>query len=91
MHKFLNNCVSGKTIEDVRKQRIFKLADTEAAIKKFVDLSTFFGANILNEKNVTLIELKKKRALFNKPLQVGCAILDLAKCRIVDFHYRINL
>jgi hypothetical protein len=90
LHKLLNNAVFGKSMENVRNHRDIKLMDTEATITKYVSRPEFMSRTIINEEtDLTMIELKKTKIRFNKPLQVGAAILDISKCIIVNFHYNV--
>ena len=36
-----------------------------------------------------LIETYKERIVYDKPVYVGCAILDLSKLKMLEFHYNV--
>jgi len=77
-------------MEDVTKRCHFKLLDSECSILKQIRQPTFICRIIINEEtNLTLIEARQTRVQFDKPMQVGTSILDLAKCVILDFHYGV--
>lgn len=85
----MNLACFGKTMENVRNCWNFHVADNEHVMEKLVNHPDFIGQNIINEKNnLALIEHKKSLIEFDKPLQVGAAILDISKCVIIDSHYR---
>ena len=86
----MNNAVFGKSMENVRNRRIFKMINSERLITKYVNRPEFTSCILINEAtNLTLVELKQKKIKFDKPLQVGAAILDISKCVMVDFHYQV--
>ncbi len=36
-----------------------------------------------------LIETYKTKIVYNKPVYIGCAVLDLSKLHMMDFHYNV--
>ena len=72
--KLMNNAVLGKTMENVRKHRKFKLVTTERTTK-------FFTENLLE------IEMRKNQIVMNKPVYLGLSILDLSKTIMYEFWY----
>jgi hypothetical protein len=54
--------------------------------KNLIASLTFQNRTIFNE-NLMAIELSKKKLIFNKPMYIGMAILDIAKICVYDFHY----
>ena len=85
--KLMNNAVFGKTMENLRKRQTIELVCDE---KKFLKLvakpnyghSTKFAENLLG------VHMKKTKIMFNKPVYVGQAILDISKTCMYDFHYK---
>ena len=81
----MNNSVFGKTMEDVRNRENMHLTiDRDNAIKWFSKIE-FKHANFVD--GLYLIQTHKTATLYDKPVYVGCAILDLSKERMLDFHY----
>ena len=85
LFKLMNNSVFGKTMEDVRNRENMELTiDRDKAIKWFsrVDFkrSTFIDG-------LCLIQTHKTETVYDKPVYVGCAILDISKLKMMDFHY----
>ena len=83
--KLMNNAVFGKTMENVRNRMNLHLTtDHENAIKWFSRVD--FKQNT-HAQGLYLIETHKTRIVYDKPVYVGCAILDLSKLHMLDFHY----
>ncbi len=36
-----------------------------------------------------MIETNKTRIVYDKPVYVGCCILDISKIKMMDFHYNV--
>ena len=69
-YKMMNLQVFGKTMENVRKWRNFVLSDDEAVIGKYVNRPEFKSRTIINEEtDLTLMELRKTKIKFDRPLQ----------------------
>ncbi len=72
-------------MEDVRNRENMRLTiDRENAIKWFSKLE-FKGTNFID--GLYLIQTHKTATVYDKPVFVGCSILDLSKLRMLDFHY----
>lgn len=85
-YKLMNNSVFGKTMENVRNRIDGKLCNTEEKKKKRVNDIRFKSFHIYDE-NLAFVELRKKKVILDKPIYAGCAILDLSKVLMYDFHY----
>ncbi|XP_074028313.1 uncharacterized protein [Leptinotarsa decemlineata] len=89
LFKLMNNAVFGRTMEDIRKRVNIKLPIKWAGrygAEAYISKPEFKYYMIFNE-NLVAVELRKLQVYLNKPIQVGQAILDLAKTTINDFHY----
>ncbi len=42
-----------------------------------------------NAQGLYLIETHKTKIVYDKPVYVGCAVLDLSKLHMMDFHYNV--
>ena len=85
LFKLLNNSVFGKTCENVRNRENMHLTiDATNAVKWFSKLE-FKSATYID--GLYLISTHKTSVVYDKPMYVGCAILDISKVRMMDFHY----
>jgi hypothetical protein len=72
-------------MEDVMNRMDMRLAiDPDNAIKWF-STPQFKNANFID--GLYLIQTHKTEVLYDKPVYVGCSILDVSKVRMMDFHY----
>ena len=85
-YKLMNNSVYGKTCENLRKRADIKLVNDEATLKRMTSRPTFIGSKVFSD-NLVAVHRVKQRLLLNKPSYVGCAVLDLSKTLMYDFHY----
>ena len=75
----------GKSCEDVRnRENVHLTVDPKNAVKWFSKLE-FKRANYVD--GLYLIQTHKIQILYDKPMYIGCRILDLSKARMLDFHY----
>ena len=82
----------GKTMENVRKRIVYEPVTTSQRLVKLVAKPTFKRGTLLCDEegqdiSVVGVELYKSCIRLNKPIHTGCAILDLSKMLILDFHY----
>src|SRR5207253_3654947 len=82
----MNNSVFGKTMENVRKRKNFRLICDENKLEKYISKPTFRSGVIFNENLVGVHYVQEKLKL-NKPIYVGFSILDISKTLMYDFHY----
>ena len=82
----MNNSVFGKTMENIRKQRDFKLVTTEEQRSKLVSEPNYHTTKYFRE-NLLEIEMKKTKMTMNKPLYLGMTILDISKTLMYKFWY----
>ncbi|KAJ8977854.1 hypothetical protein NQ317_018691 [Molorchus minor] len=84
IHKFF-----GKSMQNVRKHRIVKLVNKwegRYGAKNLIASPNFESRSIFSD-TLMAIEMKKSRIVFDKPLYVGMAILDISKTCVYEFHY----
>ena len=85
--KLMNNAVFGKTMENLRKRKTVELVCDENRFLKLVAKSSYDHATRF-EENIVGVHMKRTSIMFNKPVYVGQAILDISKTCMYDFHYR---
>ena len=92
LYKLKNNAVFGKTMENVRNRIDFKLFTSEECRKKTKAISSYCYKDdfAFNDHLVGVLSAKKNIKL-NKPLAVGCAVLDLSKRHMYNFHYNVMM
>jgi hypothetical protein len=85
--KLMNNAVFGKTMQIVRSQMNLHLTtDRKNAIKWF---SKCNFKNNTYANGLNLIETHREQIVYDKPVYIGCAILDLSKLKMLEFHYKV--
>ncbi len=82
--KLMNNSVFGKTMENVRNRMNLHLTtDHENAVKWF---SKPEFKNNTHAQGLYLIETYKTKIVYDKPVYVGCIVLDLSKLHLLLIH-----
>ena len=86
-YKFKSNSLFGKTMENVRKHKEYKLINDAhrldiLAIRPLID-----SFDIISEDLIGLAMLKEK-CILNKPVYVGQAVLDLSKLIMYKLYYK---
>ena len=84
--KLMNNSVFCKKMENILKHRDIKLVTKRELYPKTV-MKPNFKSGILFGENLMGCEMGKTKALMNKPVYLGQAILDLSKVIMYEFHY----
>jgi len=84
-YKLMNNSCYGKTMENVLQYEQFDIIESEKIFKNRVDKDGFKSAILLN--GLYFINSARENIIFNKPIYIGCAILDLSKTYMLNFHY----
>ena len=80
----MNNTVSGKTMENVRKHRDIKLVTTDGRINHLVSEPNYHATKYFSE-NLLVIEMKKTKVKMNKPVYLCMSLLDINKTLIYEF------
>ena len=81
--KLMNNSVFGKTMENVRNDRVIKLFTTNAKRRKHVSEPNFMTSKCFS-KDLMAIEM---RISLNKSVYLGQAIVDISKTLMYEFYY----
>ena len=84
--KLMNNSVSGKTMENLRKRSNIQLVTNPEKMERLAARPTYISHKIFHE-NLVAVHSKKTKLLLNKPSYVGMCILELSKTLMYDFHY----
>ena len=91
-YKLLCNSLYGKSLEDVKNRRSIAVANDSVeyrkSVRKGVYKKTLFWGD--DEENTILAtESVNAIVVLNKPMFIGCKILDMAKWYMYRFHYEV--
>ena len=84
--KLMNNAVFGKTMENVRKHKDFKLITTDKRRNQLVTEPNYYAIKCFSE-NLLATEMKKTKVKMNKPISLGLSILEISKILMYEFCY----
>ena len=82
--QFLNYAVYGKTMESMRKRIKIRITANEKDFIKYASRPTYIGHKKFG-KNLVVIHEKKELLTLNKPIYVGCTVLELSKLTMYKF------
>ena len=86
LFKLLDSAVYGKAMENMRKRMKVRVASNEKDFVKYASRPTYINHNIYGKKFVVIHERKQLLTL-NKPIYVGCVVLELSKLAMYEFYY----
>ena len=86
--KILVNSFYGSTLTDKTKFRDIRICTTKRQALKFTKLPNFQSYKIINE-NLIVIELSKKKCIFDSPILIGAEVLFNSKCNLYNYMYNI--
>ena len=90
-YKNSSNSTFGKQIENPEKYRDFHIVTDENKAKNLASKCTFKEAHILDEdNNIVLHEMRRGQVLYDKPISVGFAILDISKLILYKLLHRLK-
>ena len=78
--------VYGKTMENVRKQRIIKIVNNNKKRNKLVSEPNYHTTKYFSE-SLLAIEMKKTSVKMNKPIYFGLSILSISKTFMYKYWY----
>ena len=85
-YKLANNAIYGRTLMNKRDHNKFILCTNKKQGTRVASKPNFKNFNIIS-KNLTLATLAPEHVCLDTPISAGCAILDLSKLRMFQFHY----
>lgn len=86
LYKLLTNALFGKTIERADKRTKVRLVSDSRKFEKLAGKPTFTSSKGIH-KDLALVNMKYAQLTLSKPSYIGCAVLDLAKLKMYEFHY----
>ena len=84
--KLMINSVYGKTMENFKKRMNVRLVNNEKSFLKNTSRPTYIDYKKFG-KDYAAIHETKPILILNKPIYIGCTVLDLSKWKMYDFHY----
>ena len=85
-YKLRNNAIYGKSMENVRKRRDFRLINNLDSLIRLSSNPLYVQHKIIDESLVAL-ELYKSKVTLNKLLYVGQTVLDYSKLEMYELYY----
>ena len=82
--KLMNNSISGKTMENVRKHRDIKLVTIDKRRNQLVSEPNYHATKWFSE-DLLAAEMKKIKVKMNKPIYLGLSILEINKTLMYEF------
>lgn len=90
LYKLLNNSLYGKTCENKFKYRKFEVHNEEKGWKGKINRYLSNAVNWLPINDKVLIEKKNTHVKLDKPIQIGFAVLELAKLELYKFLFNVQ-
>ena len=84
LYKLKNNCIYGKSIENIRKRINVELINDKKKYQKIVNKSNFISQEIIDQTFVA-VHCSKKVLTLDKPIYTGFCILELPKLLMYQF------
>lgn len=89
LFKKMNNSIYGKTLENVRNRQQVVLInrwDGRYGLQARI-ANPLFKRNVIFNENLVACEMYQGNVYMTKPVIIGAAILEIAKCKMYEFHY----
>ena len=84
----LMNSFYGSTLTDKTRFRDIKICTTKRTALKFSKLPNYVATKNINE-NLIIIELSKKKCIFDSPIMIGSEVLFNSKCNLYNYMFNI--
>ena len=86
--KILMNNFYGSTLTDKTRFRDKKICTTKRTALKYSKLPNYVSMKNINE-NLIIIELSKKKCIFDSPIMIGSEVLFNSKCNLYNYMFNI--
>ena len=86
LYKLLNNALFGKSMENVRGRKKFKLTNSDAKMRSECSKPQFIYSHMFSS-DLTLVQHTNFLVELNKPVFIGAAVLDLSKLIMYELRY----
>ena len=88
IYKILMNSFYGSCLTDKTRFRDIRICTSKRQALKLTKLPTFVSTNPINE-NLVIVELSKKKCIFDSPIMIGSEVLFNSKCNLYNYMYNI--
>ena len=88
IYKILMNSFYGSTLTDKTRFRDIRICTSKRQALKLTKLPTYVSMNPINE-NLLIVELSKKKCVFDSPILIGSEVLFNSKCNLYNYMYNI--
>ena len=88
MYKILINSLYGSFLTDKTKFKDIRIVTTKRQAIKLSNQPNYHSMKIVNE-NLIIIEMNKKKCIFDSPILIGSRILFGSKCNLYNYMYNI--
>jgi hypothetical protein len=94
MYKLMNNSIFGKTCENIKNRKSFKIESRKRQQQKLFASPYYKTNKVIKQRfeckdDLLIIEMRKKEIEYNRPIFIGASILDLSKIVTYNFYYNI--
>ena len=88
IYKILMNSFYGCTLTDKTRFRDIRIVTSKRQALKLTKQPNYHSMKIIN-KNLVIVELSKKKCVFDSPIMIGSEILFNPKCNLYNYMYNI--
>ena len=88
IYKILMNSFYGCTLTDKTRFRDIRIVTSQRQALKLTKQPNYHSMKIINE-NLVIVELSKKKCIFDSPIMIGSEILFNSKCNLYNYMYNI--
>ena len=88
IYKILMNSLYGSYLTDKTRFKDIRICTSERQGKKLSNQPNFHSMKIVNE-NLVIVEMNKKKDVFDSPILIGSEILFVSKCNLYNYMYNI--
>ena len=85
-YKLMNNSIFGKCMENIRNRIDVQFVKTERDLNKLIKKPNLDSVTRFTN-DLVACHMKKQKLIFDKPIYIGLAVLDISKILMYDFHY----
>ena len=86
IYKILMNSFYGACLTDKTRFRDIRIVTSKRQAIKLTNLPQYHSMNPINE-NLAVVELSKKKCVFDSPIMIGSQVLFNSKCNLYNYMY----